>query len=177
MFYSNQKISDKYHYKGDSLYLFICVNNITICIFSTLTSNILVKSLNLLTNSKDAIELLFREEEQKMRKNKKYTVDSNQKKYIYRKIIRAFKFMKIKIFFFLIIEFLLLLFFIYFITAFCEVYKDTQISSLYDSLISFLLSILIELLISFFISILYIVSIEVRIKFLYSTVLFLYNLG
>ena len=85
--------------------------------------------------------------------------------------------MKIKIIFYIIIEFLLMIFFLYFVTAFCEVYKDTQLSWLYDSFISFILSIPIELLISFVISLLYIVSIRMKIKFLYNFVLFLYGLG
>ena len=83
LFYSNQKISDKYHYEGDSLYLFMFINNITITLFSVGVSYFLVKSLNLLINSKGKIEILFREEEQKMRKNKKYIVDNNRKRFIF----------------------------------------------------------------------------------------------
>ena len=175
-FYFNDKISDKYHYEGDSLYLFILVNNITICIFSTVLSYFLVKSLYLLTNSKAKIELLFREEEQKMRKNKKYKVDTNKKKSIYNNLLEIFKCMKIKIVCYIIIEFLLMLFFLYFITAFCEVYRDTQMSLLYDFFISFILSIPLELLISFIISLLYIAAIKLQIKFLYNISLFSYRL-
>ena len=177
LFFLNEKISDKYHYEGDSLYLFIFVNNMTINIVSTVVSYLLVKSLNQLTNSKEAIELLFREEEQKMRKNKKYKVDTNRKKYILRNLLKVYKIMKIKILCYIIIEFLIMLFFLYFITAFCEVYRDTQLSLLYDSFISFIISIPIELLISFFISILYMISIKMKTKCLYSLVLFLYSLG
>jgi len=35
LFYLNQKISDKYHYEGNSLYTFTLINNSTITIFST----------------------------------------------------------------------------------------------------------------------------------------------
>ena len=68
-FYLNQKLSDKYHYKGDYLYLFIFINNLTISLSSTVFSYLLVKSLNVLTNSKENIEHLFRIEEKKMRKD------------------------------------------------------------------------------------------------------------
>ena len=61
LFYLNQKISDKYHYEGNSLYYFTFINNITISIFSTVFSNVLIKLFNFLTNSKDSIEELFRE--------------------------------------------------------------------------------------------------------------------
>ena len=177
LFYFNEKISDKYHYEGDSLYLFTFVNNMTIYIFSIVVSYFLVKSLNLLTNSKEAIKVLFREEEQKMRKNKNYKVDPNKKKFIFKSLLKIFRVMKIKILIYIIIEFLLVIFFLYFITAFCEVYKNTQILLLYDCFISFLISIPFELLISFFESLIYVISIKVNIKFLYSLVLFLYNLG
>ena len=70
-----------------------------------------------------------------------------------------------------------MLFFIYYITAFCEVYRDTQKSLLYDSFISFLLSIPFELLITFIISILYIVAIKLKIKFLYNIVLISYRIS
>ena len=177
LFYFNEKISDKYHYEGDSIYLFILINNMTISIFSNVVSYLLVKSLNQLTNSKEAIELLFREEEKRMRKNKDYRVDKNRKIYIFRNLLKVFKIMKIKIICYIIIEMLLMLFFIYFITAFCEVYSDTQMSLLFDSLISFILSIPIELLISFIISIMYLTAIKLKLKCLYNMVLFLYSLG
>ena len=177
VFYLNQKISDKYHYEGDSLYLFTLINNITVSIFSTIVSYLLVKSLNFLTNSKNAIELLFREEEQKMRKNKNYKIDKNKKIKIINELLKVFKIMKIKIVCYIIIVLLLMIFFLYFVTAFCVVYKDTQISWLYDSLGSFMISFLIEFLTSFFISIMYIVSVQLRLKPLYNMALFLYNLG
>ena len=177
LFYLNQNISDKYHYEGDSLYLFIFVNNLTITLFSIIFSYLLVKVLYLLTNSKHAIEALFREEEQKMKKNKMYKVDLNKKKFIYNNLLNVYKKMRIKIICYIIIELILMLFFFYFITAFCEVYRDTQKSLLYNCFISFILSIPLELLISFFVSIIYVGSIKLKIKFLYNLALFSYRLG
>ena len=84
--------------------------------------------------------------------------------------------MKFKIVCFIIIEFLIMIFFLYFITAFYEVYKDTQLSWLYDSFISFLLSFPLELLISFIISLLYISALRIKNKFIYNIALFLYRL-
>jgi hypothetical protein len=177
LFYSNQNISDKYHYNGDSLYLFIFVNNMTITVFSTVFSYLLVKSLNYLTNSKESIEQLFRKEEELMRENKNYKVNNNKKKKIYINLLKIYKYMKFKIACFIIIEFVIMVFFFYYITAFCEVYKETQKSWIYDSFISFLLSIPFELLESFFITTLYTLSIKYRFKMIYKIVLFLYNLG
>ena len=177
LFYFNENISDKYHYEGDSLYLFLFINNIVITVFSTVVSYVIVKLLNHLIDSKESIKEIFRKEEQLLRKNKKYKLDLNKKKDIKYKIIKIFESLKIKIVFFIVFEFLLMLFFLYFITAFCEVYKSTQNSWLYDSFSSFLLSIPLELLISFIISLLYISSIRMKIKFIYNIAMFSYKLG
>ena len=177
LFYLNQNISDKYHYEGEYLYWFTLVNNLTISIFSTLFSFLLIKALSQLINSKESLENLFRQHEKIMRKKKNYKVSSENKKIIYENIIKIFKNLKIKIICYIIIEFILLLFFFYYITAFCEVYKNTQISWISDSFISFLLSIPLELLISFFLSLLYMVSLKYKFEKLYNFVLFFYKIG
>ena len=177
LFYFNENISDKYHYKGENLYWFTLVNNLTISIFSTVTSYLLVKALNILTNSKDAIELLFRKQEKLLRKNQTYKVKIEDKKEILKNLGKIYKNLKIKIIFYISIEFSLLLFFLYYITAFCEVFKNTQLSWLYDSFVSFLLSIPVELLLSFFYALLYMTSIRYRFETLYNIVLFFYGIG
>ena len=177
LFYLNDNISDKYHYQGENLYWFTLVNNLTISIFSTVISYLLVKTLNILTNSKDAIELLFRKQEKLLRKSQKYKVKIEDKKEILKNLGIIYKTLKIKIIFYISIEFSFLLFFLYYITAFCEVFKNTQISWLYDSFISFLLSIPIELLLSFTYALLYMTSINYRFETLYNIVLFFYGIG
>ena len=177
LFYLNENISDKYHYQGENLYWFTLVNNLTISIFSTVISYLLVKILNILTNSKDSIELLFRKQEKLLRKNQKYKVKIEDKKEILKKLGVIYKNLKIKIIFYISIEFSLLLFFLYYITAFCEVYRNTQISWLFDSFVSFLLSIPVELLLSFSYAILYMTSITYRFEKLYNIVLFFYGIG
>ena len=177
LFYLNQNISDKYHYQGDNLYLFTLINNLTISISSTIFSYVLVKALNFLNNSKDAIENLFRYHEVIMRKDKKYQVKNDNIVKIYEDLNRIYKILKIKIVFYIIIEFLLLLFFFYYITAFCEVYKNTQISWISDSLVSFLMSILVEIGMSFLVASFYMISITYRFKSLYAIVMFFYSLG
>ena len=57
--------------KGENLYLFTILNNMSISIFSTFSGLLLINLLSFLTNSKDSIENIFRENEEKMRKNKK----------------------------------------------------------------------------------------------------------
>ena len=177
LFYFNQNISDKYHYKGENLYWFSLLNNLTISIFSTLFSYLLVKILGVLTNSKDSIENLFRTQEKLLRKNKKYKVSKNSKLLIMNKLREIYKILKIKIICYILIEFSILLFFFYYITAFCEVYKSTQISWVCDSLLSSALSIAVEFIISFVHSLSYEISIKLKLKTLYNIVLFFYGLG
>ena len=177
LFYLNQKISDKYHYEGDYLYLYTLINNIIISIISSLSSFLLVISLNSLIESKDEIEKLFRIEEKKMRKDPNYRVNKEIKKNILKKLKYIFKILKIKIIFYIIIEYFLMLFFFYFVTAFCEVYKNTQISWIIDSIVSFILSIITEIGLSFIYSLLYIIAIKYKNEKLYNLTLFLYTLG
>ena len=70
-----------------------------------------------------------------------------------------------------------MLLFFYYITAFCEVYKYTQVSWILDSVVSLFLSIITEFVTSFFNSIIYIISIQYKIKPLYKFAIFFYGLG
>ena len=173
LFYSTSKISDKHNYDGDSLVIYTFVNNITIVVFSTLISFILVLFFKILINSRYDIEDIFRQEEKKMRKNKKYTVNEKNKKKIKEKISAIIFKLKIKNIIFICIEFLFMLFFFYFVTAFCDVYSYTQLSWLEDSVSSFFLSLILEFCESLYISLLYKVSITYKIECMFNLILFI----
>ena len=87
---------------------------------------------------------------------------------------KILKCLKIKIIIFINVEFLITLFFWYYVTAFCHVYTNTQNSWLLDCFTSFLTSIAIEIAISFILSLLYKISVLKRFKCLYNICLFLY---
>ena len=177
IFYFNDNISDKYYYNGNNVYMFTILNNFSISFISTFFSLTSIIILQLLTNSKNEVEDLFREEEKKMREDNKYKVNKKKRKKILVEIYQINKKLKVKIFFFILIEFSIMLFFYYFVTAFCEVYKKTQVSWIIDSIISYLLSFPIQFLTSFIIAVLYKLSVGNQLKWLYSLSLFLYNLG
>ena len=80
-------------------------------------------------------------------RNKKEKKDVNDKKELGQKIIDILNIMHRKIVGFFVFTFLLLLFYWYFISAFCAVYQNTQIIFLRDSGISFIT----DLIESFFI--------------------------
>ena len=173
-FYSNQKISDKYHYNGNNLRLFVLINNITISIVSTIVSIIIIKFLSILTHSKGRINKIFNEiknnSNQKELENNK---NNNINIYIER-LYKISNILKIKIVCYIVFELTILLFFFYYVTGFFIVYQKTQIDWLLDSIMSILLSILFKLLYSFFIAMLYITSLKKKSKILFKIALFFY---
>jgi len=177
LFYFNSNISDRYHYEGHSLFWFSLFNNIMISIISMVSSFSLCVFLQYLTNSKEDVEEIFRKEEKKMRKSSSYFVSRIQKRNILMEIYEINKNLKIKIVLFIILEFLLLLFFYYFVTAFCEVYPNTQVSWLCDSFVSFLIGFPIEFFLAFFIAVLYKLSLKKNFKLLYKFAIGLYSLS
>ena len=176
IFYSNDNISDKYHYEGDNIYYFTIINNMVQSLSSSIVSLVLVDIFQYLIDSRGKYEDIFREEEKKMRENRKYKVDRKTKIEILKKINNISIKLKYKIIIFFTCEFSIMIFFYYFVTAFCEVYKKTQISWILDFLVSFLLSFLAEIFCSWLLAIFYILSIRYKLKFLYVIVLIIYNL-
>jgi len=174
IFYSNQKISDKYHYNGSELRLFILINNITICLFSSIISVIIIKFLNIFTHSKKEINSIINEIKNNNSNQKELKYKINNYKFNYKRLYKICNILKFKIICYIVFEFSILLLFFYYVTGFCIVYQKTQIDWLYDSLISILLSILFKLLLAFFVSILYIISLKSKSKLLFKIALFLY---
>jgi hypothetical protein len=104
IFYSNEKISDKYHYKGNKLRLFVLVNNITISLFSTIVSIIIIKFLNILTQSKRGINKIFNEIKNKSnQKELKYKTNNNN--IFIERLYKTCNILKIKIYCYNVIEF------------------------------------------------------------------------
>ena len=173
LFYFSDNISDKYHYTGDNLFWYTLFNNILISVISTILSMILGAILNLMADSKDDIEEEFKEEEKKLREDPNYKVSEERKAEILRKINKSLRKLKIKMTFFVIIDFLILLFFFYFVTAFCEIYKNTQTSWISDAVVSIIISFPIELAIALAITIIYFLSIKYKWKYVYKLAMFL----
>ncbi len=176
IFYSNEKISEKYHYQGYNSFYFSLVNNIVKNLLSAMLSLGVVNLFQFLIDSRIYFENVFRKEEKKMRKDKNYKINKATKCKILNEIREISAKLKNKIIIFLISEFSLMLFFYYFVTAFCEVYKKTQLSWIIDCLISIFLSIATEVFIAWVITIVYTIAIKYKIKILYKIILFCYHL-
>ena len=176
IFYLDDKISEKYQYtKG--LFLFAFSNNITIILLSTLIGFFFMTLFTNLSNATYNIREVFKNEELKIKKNKKYKVTEKRKKEILEEIEHILKIYKIKVIILVVIEVLMMLFFWYYITAFCHVYSSTQTSWILDSFLSMLSRLIIELLVSLGFAKLYIMSVVSNCECLYKFVLFFYCFG
>ena len=176
LFYFNENISKKYR-NAKNVFLFTYTDNIVIIFLSIIVGFILLTLLAKLSNSTSTIREVFRKEEEKLKNNKKYTITQIRKTEILLEIEQILKKHRMKVIIFIIIEFILMLFFWYFVIAFCHVYNATQISWLLDSLTSILIRAIIELLISLGLAKLYIMAIVSECHCLYKFLMFLYNFG
>jgi len=174
LFYFNDNISKKYRY-CKNLFVFAFSDNITVIILSTLIGFILLTLLGKLSNSTNDIRGVFRNEEEKLKNDKKYIITEKRKNEIIIEIDEILKKYKCKIVILIIIEMIIMIFFWYFVTAFCIVYNATQMSWLLDSLLSILSRAAIELLYSFGLAKLYRIAITGESHCLYKFVMFLYN--
>jgi surface protein len=175
LFYLSKNISDKYHYTGSNKIVFSLINNITKSLTSSIVSYILLYFFQSLTQSSNTIVKLFRNQENLLKKDKKYKVEEDTKRKIESDIRKILKCLKIKIICFIVFESIFMLFFFYYVTAFCQVYLSTQTSWLLDSLTSYLISFLISLVISLVLTILYKISLYNQIKILYIISMFIYS--
>ena len=174
IFYFEDKISEKYNYTKN-IFLFTFNNNLTIIILSTVIGLIIMTVFISLSNSSNAIRKIFREEETKISEDKKYFVTDSRKKQILAEIEKILKKHKIKVILLIIIQSSFILFYWYYVTAFCHVYSSTQLSWLLDSFLSILSRFIIVLILSLGFAKLYRIAIESNIHCIYKIVLFLYS--
>ena len=112
-----------------------------------------------------------------MKKNKKYNVSEKRKKEIFVEINNILNRHRIKVIILSFIEFSLMLFFWYYVTAFCHVFSSTQISWLLNSFLSIISRLVIELLGSLLLAKLYRMAVEANSHCFYKIVLFFYSFG
>ena len=150
-------------------------NNTLIIIISTLVSFIFIPIIIKFSRTDSEIRKVFTREEKKLKKNKNYTLDNPTKKKIFSEIENILKNYKIKLALLLTFEFCLIVFFLYFITAFCQVYPNTQINWLFNSLSSVLIRFIFEVLLCTLGAKLYHISSQIEYCTFYKVMLFVYD--
>ena len=108
-----------------------------------------------------------------MREDQNYKVSDERKKEIFESIEKSLKCLKIKMVIFIIVDFVILLFFFYFVTSFCEVYQSTQTSWISDAIVSIIISIPIEIGIALVITIVYKIALKYKCKLFYKIAMML----
>ena len=174
LFYFNDNISKKYHY-ASNIFLFALSNNITIIIYSTLVSYFILTLLSKLSNSSSAIRSIFRIEEEKLKKMKKYTIKEQTKENIFIEVESTLRKFKCKIFILLLFETIFILSFWYFVTAFCSVYSSTQTSWILDTILSILSRFILENIFGFLFAKLYRISVASSCETLYKILICIYD--
>ena len=173
IFYTDEKISEKYN-SVESALTFAFTNNLIVILLSTLIGYILFIFLANMNNSTNAIRNLFREEEEKIKKNKNYEVSFQRKREITIEVNRIMKTYKIKIIIFYIVEFLCMIFFWYYVTIFCYMYKKTQLSWLTDCLLTIVIRIIIDFFLNIIFALLYKLAININSNCFFKTITFIY---
>ena len=173
-FYFNSFISKKYSYtKG--LFFFTFTNNIVIIFISIVVVLIIRILITKLGNSTIKIREIFSKEEEKLKNDKLYKVSEERKEEINKEIEEILNKLKIKIIILFTIEFIVMLFYWYFATAFCHVYTNTQFSWILNTFLTIVFSFFIEGLFCLIYAELYRISVDGKLEGLYKFVMFIYN--
>ena len=176
LFFSNPVISNLYKYNRDNSKSIL--SNEMAIIFCTIFISFIIESIfNCLINSKYDFEKIFKHEEKIMRNNKKYYLGHDQKLSVIKKTNNVIHKANTKNIIFFILELCLMLFFSYYIIAFCAIYGKTQINWIYNSLITIFIMIVLELILTFTFASIYSMAVNYKIELFYHFSLLLYKLG
>ena len=173
-FYLSDNISDRYHYTGANKVVFTLINNLTITLISTIVTIVLISFLDSLIQSNDKLQSVFEDEEESLKNKQGYEVSEERKQTIEISVKKIIKCLKLKIAVFFIVEYIIMLFFWYYVTAFCHVYHNTQTSWLMDCIVSFLCSILYNGIFALAFTIIYFISVKFKQKWMYKIAIFFY---
>ena len=149
LFYTDDYISDAYHNDG----VLDFISGLPKSIYSFIATLITTNLLKMLSNSKSELT-------RAIRRRKRYN------NYLNIINIKLSKLRKKLIVYFLLL-FLLGIFFLYYVTAFCAVYRNSQKYWFYGCLESFALDSLVSLIVCVFLSFLRYISIKNKIKYCY----------
>ena len=150
LLYTESYISEKY--KNGSLKF---LTSILLSISSNILANIISYFIDMLINFSELLELIM-----------KNTV---QKKYYFLYIIKFKKYINLKLISFYTMENILYLFMFYYLTIFCIVYSNTQISFLVNYIIGIVESLLVSLSVSLICAFLRLLGLKLKIKYFYNT--------
>ena len=155
--YSDDEVSEKYHNNG-SLKVF---TSLSLSFLSNIFSNIIVFIISKLTNFSEIIEIMIKD----VRIPEDYQWN----------IVRITKYTRIKLFIHYFIQFVLILFIIYYLFIFCTVYHNSQISVGLNYLIGVFESFGISVILALITSIMRFLSLKYKNSRLYNISKYFYQ--
>ena len=158
LFYTDEYISNAYHNDG----VLDIISGLPKSIYSYIATLITTNLLRILSSSKSELIRLIKEKQI-------YKIYLNL---IHKKLEKLRK----KLIVYFILLFLLSLFFLYHVAAFCAVYKNSQKYWFLGCLESFGMDSLVSIIICIFLSLLRFISIKKKIKYMYTISNFISNL-
>ena len=155
--YSEDVVSEKYHNNG-SLSMF---TSLALSIISNIVSSFITSIISSLTNYSEVLEAII------------LTV-KNRKKYV-TNIARFIKYVRIRLFFFHLLQLTFILFMTYYLFVFCTVYHNSQSSIVVNYIIGALTSLAFFFGLTIIITVLRIISLKCNSFKLYNTSRYLYK--
>ena len=155
--YSDDVVSEKYHNEGKLEF----VTSFVLSLLSNIFSAIIVYIIAKLTEFSEILEIIIRD-----------VCDIN---HYYENIIKFKKIIKIKLTIFFIIQFLMNLFMLYYLSIFCIVFSKSQTSILLNYLYGILESLIISLGIALVITLIRYFGIKYKWEAIYNTSKYLYE--
>ena len=173
LFYFSDNISRKYR-NTKNIFIFTLSNNMTVIFLSTLVSFFFLTLFTNLSNTTKDLRDVFKNEENKIRKNKNYKVTQTQKTKLKKKLKIFYKNINAKYSYYFF-EIIFMLFFWYYTVIFCHVFSGTQISWIIDSILSMISRIIIDVLTCLLFSKFYKVGVSSNYSIIYKIALFFYG--
>ena len=175
LLYSDKIVSKRYHYEENVL-AFTFSTNLPNVFGSLFIVYVYVIIIYLLTNMNQKIRTIFQQEEEKLKKDKKYVVTEERKKEIMNEVDKILNSQNTKNYAFFAIEIIFMLLYWYYITAFCHVYSNSQVSWVLNVVFTIVFRFIIDCLICLLFSIIYTVAVGQKSEGLYNAALFIYNI-
>ena len=175
LLYSDKIVSKRYHYEENVL-AFTFSTNLPNVFGSLFIVYVYVIIIYLLTNMNQKIRTIFQQEEEKLKKDKKYVVTEERKKQIMDEVDKILNSQNTKNYAFFAIEIIFMLLYWYYITAFCHVYSNSQVSWVLNVVFTIVFRFIIDCLICLLFSIIYTVAVGQKSEGLYNAALFIYNI-
>ena len=151
LFYTDEYISDAYHNDG----VLDFISGLPKSIYSFVATLITTNLLKMLSNNENELKKLIREKAN----------DKNYRNLIDKKLTK----LRIKIIIYFILVFILNLFFTYYVSAFCAVYRYSQKYWIYGCLESFVIDSIVSIISCIFLAFLRYISLKKKCKCLFKT--------